>query len=137
MNNIPIHGKVYDLTDFDHPGGKQILDLCKYEPDCSALFESYHTFSDMDRIQSIMKKYVQGSTRGASMFSFEERGFYKTLQMRVVSHFRGKSTKGSLDHLWTIGSTLLVFGISQYTLFSSSCVLQKSVSSILSGMSMM
>ena len=57
MDRIPIHGKYYDLRRFNHPGGKEILELCKDEPDCSALFESYHIFTDMNRIKLIMKKY--------------------------------------------------------------------------------
>ena len=35
-----IHGKIYNLDGFKHPGGNQILELCKNEPDCTALFES-------------------------------------------------------------------------------------------------
>lgn len=47
---IHIRGKVYNLTEFNHPGGKNILKLCKNEQDCTALFESYHAFSDIEKI---------------------------------------------------------------------------------------
>ena len=43
-----IYGKLYNLKNFDHPGGIEILNLCKNEPDCTALFESYHAFCNMD-----------------------------------------------------------------------------------------
>lgn len=33
MNKIPIHGTLYDLREFNHPGGQEILELCKHEPD--------------------------------------------------------------------------------------------------------
>ena len=52
MNKIRIHDKYYDLRDFNHPGGKGILESCKNEPDCSGLFESYHALSDMKKIKN-------------------------------------------------------------------------------------
>ena len=43
-----INGKVYNLTPYldNHPGGKDILIQTKGLEDCSALFETYHAFSD-------------------------------------------------------------------------------------------
>jgi len=137
MDRIPIHGKYYDLRRFNHPGGKEILELCKDEPDCSALFESYHIFTDMSKIKLIMKKYEVGPTKQPSMFKFYDKGFYKTLQGRVRDHFKNTSTKWSPDYLWTIGTSSLLFGISQYTLFTSTNIVSKSISSVLSGFSMM
>ena len=96
MKQILIHGKYYDLTNFNHPGGKEILELCKNEPDCSALFESYHAFSDMNKIKTIMKKYEVGSTNKPSLFSFKENGFYNTLKDRVNTYFGKQSKNGPL-----------------------------------------
>ena len=137
MDRIPIHGKYHDLREFNHPGGKGILELCKDEPDCSALFESYHVFTDMDRIKLIMKKYEVGPTKQPSMFSFKEKGFYKTLKSRVKQHFKQTTPKWTYDYIWTIGTSSLLFGISQYTLFTSTNIVSKSISSVLSGFSMM
>ena len=45
-----IHGRAYDLEPMmhAHPGGERILDLTR-GTDCTALFESYHAFSDAPR----------------------------------------------------------------------------------------
>ena len=136
MDKIPINDKYYDLREFDHPGGKGILELCKDEPDCSALFESYHTFADMNKIKLLMKKYEVGPTDESSMFSFKEKGFYKTIQTRVINHFKGISTKWSYYYLWTVTSSVLLFSLSQYTLFTSDIIVVKSIASLFSGYSM-
>ena len=87
---LNIHGKQYDLTGFVHPGGNEILELSRNEPDCTALFESYHAFCDMEKITSIMKKYEVADSQTDQMFSFQTKGFYKTLQSRVIQHFENK-----------------------------------------------
>ena len=45
-----IHGKEYDLADFvnKHPGGKESILLGRGR-DCTALFESYHAFTNQHR----------------------------------------------------------------------------------------
>ena len=45
-----IHDQYYDLTPMmsDHPGGLQILQLTR-GTECTALFETYHIFSDVPR----------------------------------------------------------------------------------------
>ena len=53
---LNIHGKRYNLEKFNHPGGQEILELCNNEPDCTALFESYHAFCDINKI----RKYYNG-----------------------------------------------------------------------------
>jgi cytochrome b involved in lipid metabolism len=47
-----IYGNTYDLTSFiaHHPGGKEILENTRGIGDCTALFESYHAFSDFPQI---------------------------------------------------------------------------------------
>ena len=72
---VNIKGKKYNLTGFQHPGGNEILELCFLEPDCTALFESYHAFCDMDKINSLMKKYEIVGSSYDQMFSFEPNGF--------------------------------------------------------------
>jgi len=54
-----IHGKYYDLTKFidKHPGGKDILLKTKNVGDISALFESYHAFSNIEKIKSTLKNF--------------------------------------------------------------------------------
>mmetsp|Transcript_12488 Transcript_12488/g.27577 ORF Transcript_12488/g.27577 Transcript_12488/m.27577 type:complete len:364 (-) Transcript_12488:1084-2175(-) len=47
-----IHGKTYDLRSFidDHPGGREALELGRGR-DCTALYESYHPFTNRHRIE--------------------------------------------------------------------------------------
>ena len=54
-----IYGKQYDLADFidKHPGGSDILLKTKNERDITALFETYHAFSDKANIHKILNKY--------------------------------------------------------------------------------
>lgn len=53
-----IHGRQYDLTAFadSHPGGPWALQLGRNR-DCTGLFESYHIFSDMDKLRKIMARF--------------------------------------------------------------------------------
>jgi len=53
-----IHGRRYDLSAFQdqHPGGPWALQLGRNR-DCTGLFESYHVFSDMAKLQKIMARY--------------------------------------------------------------------------------
>eukprot|EP00960_Hanusia_phi_P032011 749611-Hanusia_phi.AAC.1 len=48
--------KIYDLTDFKHPGGNIALTLGK-DRDATELFESHHLLSNMEKITQIMEKY--------------------------------------------------------------------------------
>ena len=54
-----IYGKQYDLTTFAnrHPGGAEIIEKTKGLEDCTALFESYHAFSDIAAIKQSLDKY--------------------------------------------------------------------------------
>lgn len=53
-----IHGRRYDLTEFadTHPGGPWMLELGRNR-DCTGLFESYHIFSDMTKLDRILARY--------------------------------------------------------------------------------
>ena len=51
-----IHGKFYDLSLFDHPGGKLAKSLI-HGRDGTSLFESYHPVSSRDMLLTKLKKY--------------------------------------------------------------------------------
>ena len=111
---VIIHKKIYDLSDFKHPGGSEILELCKNEPDCSALFESYHAFCDMDKIKNIMKKYEIDESKDKSLFIFEDEGFYNTCKNRVKSLFTNRNkSKSNLSWLKYVGLSSFTFIFSQ------------------------
>jgi cytochrome b involved in lipid metabolism len=54
-----IYGKTYDLTKFisHHPGGSDILIKTREVGDITALFETYHAFSDKEQIKKRLDKY--------------------------------------------------------------------------------
>ena len=59
MNMWHIYNNTYDLTNYidKHPGGKDILIKTKGQADITALFETYHAFSDKNKIMDILHKY--------------------------------------------------------------------------------
>jgi fatty acid desaturase len=114
-----IHGKVYDLKGFKHPGGTEILKLCKNEPDCTALFESYHAFCDMTKIKTIMKQYeVELSNEEPKpLFNFSKSGFYNICREKVKYYINErKNVKANLEWFKTVVITSLMFIFFQYTL---------------------
>ena len=54
-----IHGKYYNLTNYmeKHPGGKFILEKTKGQGDLSAMYESYHAFSNIENIDKYLKTF--------------------------------------------------------------------------------
>ena len=54
-----LYGKKYDLNEFmqHHPGGKEILERSKNEPDITALFETYHAFSNLSSIKTKLETF--------------------------------------------------------------------------------
>ena len=67
-----INGNYYDLTDFidKHPGGKEILLKTKDEDDITALFESYHAFSNKEYINSVLEKYKVRPKPNSILYDF-------------------------------------------------------------------
>jgi fatty acid desaturase len=98
-----IHNKYYNLNDFmdKHPGGKQILESCK-NLDATNSFESYHTFSDMKKISSIMTKYEidpEEKSIESEKYTFNNNEFYREVQREVNKYFINKSTKWTNNYL--------------------------------------
>jgi delta11-fatty-acid desaturase len=54
-----IYGKCYDLSKFAlyHPGGENIILKTKNESDITMLFETYHAFSNLEKIREMLDKY--------------------------------------------------------------------------------
>jgi len=99
-----VHGKDYDLRDFvdRHPGGKEAIELGRGR-DCSAMFESYHPFTEQHRI--VLQKYelVNGKSNGPRT----EKGsdldpFYETLKERVANALRENGLDPNLDRASTL-----------------------------------
>ena len=68
-----IYGNKYDLTEFidKHPGGKDILVKTKDMGDVTALFETYHAFSNKSSIKESLKRYqVEVSSNTSESYDF-------------------------------------------------------------------
>jgi delta11-fatty-acid desaturase len=51
-----VHGKLYDLRDFEHPGGPIALWL-SFGRDSTALFEAHHPFTSRKQLAAVLNKY--------------------------------------------------------------------------------
>jgi hypothetical protein len=103
-----VHGRAYDLTPFldRHPGGWYALKLGQGR-DCTAMFESYHPFTENHRKvlekhqvsvpESVLAQFVVGYREGGSPPHGEEDAFYDTLKERVgrVLKEKGQDIKAS------------------------------------------
>eukprot|EP00047_Mylnosiga_fluctuans_P007938 m.5468 g.5468 ORF g.5468 m.5468 type:complete len:437 (-) comp2008_c0_seq1:94-1404(-) len=85
-----IHGNLYDLSKFEHPGGREWLDLTR-GTDCTAEFEVHHIHET--KVLPLLRKYhVRACPDAAKIaaYTFEENGFYKTLKRAVAAEFAGE-----------------------------------------------
>ena len=78
-----IHGNSYDLTPLLHwhPGGAAILKFA-YGTDCTALFESYHVFSEAPR--TLLEQYGQPYAAKTSLWSFAARVFVQVASYALM-----------------------------------------------------
>uniref|UniRef100_A0A6C0KGR0 Cytochrome b5 heme-binding domain-containing protein n=1 Tax=viral metagenome TaxID=1070528 RepID=A0A6C0KGR0_9ZZZZ len=134
---ITIHGKVYNLKNYKHPGGNEILKLCENENDCTALFESYHAFSDMKKIKMTMKKYEKRDSHTKNEFSFKPDGFYYTCKKRVNKLFTNKkSIKANIEWYKTVLCSIFLFIMFQFFVLFFQTGIIKCIMSIGSGITL-
>lgn len=128
---VVIRGEVYDVTDFNHPGGKQMLDLAVGR-DATLMFESAH-------IRDKPEKVLKSIPKGPSVEELERCGytfdrpkelwptpgqskFYQTIRKRIQDEIL--KPEGRLDDaesargvpLWHIGSVIVTW-LATATLF--------------------
>ena len=80
-----IYGNTYDLSGFidKHPGGEEILPKTKDTGDITALFESYHAFSNISAIRTSLEKFkVQGSNDSGEQYDFTT--YNKLILIRII-----------------------------------------------------
>lgn len=123
-----IHGKTYDLTKFidKHPGGADILLKTKGEKDITALFETYHAFSNKEQIKKGLDKYeVKGIETDETVKQYDFTNYDKLLKL-VKEEFPNRKTVKATP-FWSIltSTTLLTYlpffyvaMFSQYALFT-------------------
>ena len=85
-----LYGKTYDFTEFAkrHPGGTEIIEKSRGLPDCTALFESYHAFSDISGIMQSLNKYeVKSTTPAQADTQIDDFSNYRELVNRVKQYY--------------------------------------------------
>ena len=77
-----IYNKQYDLTKYmdQHPGGKDILLKCKNEKDLTVLFETYHAFSDKEKIKQKLSKYEINTNKISNNKIYDFTNYNKLLK---------------------------------------------------------
>ena len=103
-----IHNKKYDLTNFlkNHPGGKNNL-LLGINRDCTELFESVHSISNKNLSKILEKYYVSNCEEKTELFSWDDNGFYKTLQKKVRNYFKTQNINHKANLFYVFKSCLL------------------------------
>jgi linoleoyl-CoA desaturase len=116
-----LYGKKYDLTNFidKHPGGNFILEKTEGLEDITALFESYHAFSDIEKIEETLKKYeIKQESSEEYKIDFTE---YRELVKLVKEKYPDRiSIKANYEYIWNNSLILCIGIISFYVSYMSS-----------------
>lgn len=122
-----IHGNEYDLSDFvkRHPGGEEAILLGRGR-DCTALFESYHPFTNHHR--NVLKKYKPKNTTKSKVTTQNENEsvdqFYEILKERVTQTLIEKGIDPNLHRAATPGRAAYYCLIIGLLIFSGSYHIQ-------------
>lgn len=102
---VEIDGKTYDVTDFNHPGGQQMLDSVIGSEFATEVFQTYH--SSTSRANTILKKMEVNNSKSKDQVSFfpMDSETYIDLE-KLVLQFRNKSNK-YMTFWWFITNGIL------------------------------
>ncbi len=104
-----IHDNLYDLSQFNHPGGQEWIDMTRGN-DITELFESSHP--DIEKVRKLIPKYLVGPAnepRNSGAFTFEKNGFYSVFRERAWKILKECGTGPTQQMLFIHDSLLLVF----------------------------
>lgn len=86
-----IHNEYYDISKFDHPGGKRILKKA-IGIDATSMFESHHPFVNKNKLNNILYKFkVMSNIRDDKPFLMKSL----TDDSNIIKHFEYKSNFGT------------------------------------------
>ena len=133
-----LYGKQYDLSSFIelHPGGPEILLKTKGEKDITVLFETYHAFSNIDKIKQTLQKYLIIHDREATE-TYDFTNYHK-LSEKVKKTFANREAIKSTP--FRDCTSLLMTGlyaISFYNMLYSPILMIQSLFAIMAGVAYM
>jgi fatty acid desaturase len=105
-----IYGKKYNLSTFAsiHPGGAEIIEKMKDLPDCTAIFESYHAFSNIEGFKQTLAKYEIPNADSKQPYE-TDFSTYRELVKRVKTVFPDRASIKPPPQ-WYAWTSLLGFG---------------------------
>lgn len=109
-----IHGKMYDLTNFNHPGGQIPIYLIDNK-DGTCLFESYHPVSNKDNLNKILQKYEiddDNSIPEQQVYDFTnfcKDPFVTEVREKVYNYFKELSVQNNSTMIEATKSTPLKY----------------------------
>ena len=104
-----LHDDFYDLSDFDHPGGREWIEMTKGN-DITELFESSHP--NIEKARQLLPKYRVGPAkepRNSGAFTFEKDGFYSVFRERCWKILKDVGTGPTPTMLFIHDSLLVSF----------------------------
>ena len=111
-----IYGNEYNLEEFinNHPGGSLILENTRGVGDITALFESYHAFSNIEKYKVSLNKYILKKNAYENRYDFKN---YNELLGLVKEKFPDNySVKATFNFFLMITLELFIYFVNIYFL---------------------
>ena len=133
-----LYGKKYDLTNFieKHPGGKFILEKSKGQEDITALFETYHAFSEIDKIKQTLDKYeIKDDTNEKPNEYLTDFSNYRELVTIVREKYPNRDSIKSTPFWWFYNIIIITtyLPLLYIAMVSKICLLYRCVLGLLAG----
>lgn len=78
--------------------------------DITPMFESYHAFTDIERLRKDLSAYQVGKSEYPQKYTFEKGDFYDTIRTRIRAYFgsaKNVNDKVKINNFWIIKSIIL------------------------------
>jgi hypothetical protein len=100
-----IHGVNFDLSDFvhRHPGGIEAIELGRGR-DCTALFESYHPFTD--KHWEILEKYKTSDVDIKKLKAASVDEFYEALKRGAIAALEANGVNPRTERCASLGRSI-------------------------------
>tara|TARA_X000000950_G_scaffold113410_1_gene142709 strand:- start:4605 stop:5750 length:1146 start_codon:yes stop_codon:yes gene_type:complete len=104
-----LYGNQYDLEEFidKHPGGSFILNSTRGINDTTALFESYHAFSDIEKHKITLNKYLIKKDNYENKYDFEK--YNELVDLVKIKFPNNYSIKANMYYFFIIFAMLFTY----------------------------